>query len=90
MQCRTEVVKDWTYQELKQEILIWQNIELGTTQFYKWLPYALIAKKRIYTNRDRRKLLQFAQLMKRYKRLEIAKDQLIQHMEHYPEQYPHD
>ncbi|MBW4662312.1 MAG: hypothetical protein KME15_26970 [Drouetiella hepatica Uher 2000/2452] len=90
MQCRTELVKDWTYQELKQEILIWQNVELGTTQFYKWLPYALIAKKRIYTNRDRRKLLKFAQLMQRYKRLEIAKNKLIQHIEQHPEQYSHD
>lgn len=85
-----EVVKDWTHKELRQELIIWLNLELGQTQFYAWLPYALIRKKRIYTNRDRWKLIRFATFMKRYKRLEKAKAKLIEDMQTHPEKYPND
>ena len=87
---RCEVVRDWTHSELRREIFIWTGVEIGQTQFYTWLPFALIAKKRIYTDRDRRKLLKFAQFMSRYKRLNDAKEALMQDMETKPEDYPND
>ena len=88
MQC--ELVKDWTHSELRREILIWAGVEVGQTQFYQWLTCALIAKKRIYTDRDRRKILKFAQFMTRYKRLKNAREALIQDMKTKPEDYPND
>lgn len=88
MQC--EIVRDWTHLELRREILIWTGIKIGQTQFYTWLPFALIAKKRIYTDRDRRKLLKFAQFMSRYGRLRKAREALIKDMKTKPEDYPND
>lgn len=84
---KTELLKDWTHQELRRELFIWSGVDLGITQFYAWLPNALIQPKRIYTNRDRKKLLKFAEFMARYKRLQEAKAKLIEHMQLHPEEY---
>jgi DNA-binding SARP family transcriptional activator len=85
-----EIVRDWTWQELQRELLIWAGKELKTTQFYEWLPYALIAKKRIYSDRDRAKLLKFAELMARHKRLEMASEKLIEYMTLNPGEFPNE
>lgn len=86
MQC--ELVKDWQYKELKHELFLWCGVDLSTTQFYAWLPYALITKKRIYSERDRAKLIAFGFFMRRYKRLEVARGKLIQLMQTHPERFP--
>ena len=88
MTVRCEVLKDWTLDELKQELLIWLGVELGKTQLYKWLSYALIVKGPSYSNRDRKKLLAFASLMKRYRNLEMARAKLAEHIQEHPEEYP--
>lgn len=88
MKC--ELVKNWRFKELKRELLIWCEVDLGTTQFYAWLPYALITKKRIYNDRDRAKLITFGHFMKRYKRLEMARAKLIEVMQTYPENFPNE
>ena len=84
----TEIVNDWTPQELRREVLIWTGIELSNTQFYAWLRAAMIDRNRIYTERDRYKLMNFSRYMLRYRRLETAKAKLIEHLQQNEALYP--
>lgn len=85
-----EVLKDWSVAELKRELLVWHGIELRTTQFYAWLSGAVIKPRKngVYSERDKRKLMKFAEFMGRYNRIAIAKEKLLEHIKQYPEEYP--
>ena len=79
----TEILKDWTWQELQRELLIWRGVEIGKTQIFVWFQHALIDPDiaGVYTSRDRAKLLRFAQLMQRYRNLKLASQKLIQELQ---------
>jgi hypothetical protein len=64
---------------------------LSIQQFYQWLPYCLIPEpKDFYSVRDLQKFLFVARILNRVRKLETAKQQLIQTMQTQPEQFNHD
>lgn len=67
----------YTANELRRDLLIFAGADLGPTQFYQWLKFALIkapkVRKLVYTARDRYHLLKFATEYKpRYPTLQAA------------------
>lgn len=64
---------------------------LSVQQFYQWLPYCLIPEpKDFYSVRDLQKFLFVARILNRVRKLETAKQQLIQTIQTQPEQFNHD
>ncbi len=89
----SETLRHWTCWELRQELLIWLEIDIGVTQLFEWFRYALIPvelRDGRYTERDRRKLLIFASAKKRFRLLKHAQQELLDHMRANPGHYPPD
>lgn len=84
----TQLLEDYTRDDVRHEVLIWGNRDLSISQFYEWLPYCLIPEpKPLYTKRDVKKFLFVSNQLKRVRNLEIAKHKLIQRIEKYPEEF---
>jgi len=65
--------------------------KVSTIQFYLWLPYCLIPEsKSFYSVRDLQKILFVARMLNRVRKLESAREQLIQTIETQPEIFTHD
>ena len=57
-------LKELTVEDLRRDLFLFANVEIGVTQFYEWLKWAYIKaqgeRKNTYTQRDRFLLLKFA------------------------------
>jgi len=77
--------------EIRQVVERQTGRALSVKQFYQWLPYCLIPEpKDFYSVRDLQKFLVVAQILNRVRKLETAKQQLIQTMQTQPENFNHD
>lgn len=77
--------------EIRQLIKRETGRDLSIKQFYQWLPYCLIpVPKDFYTVRDLQKFLFVARILNRVRKLETARQQLIQTMQNQPEMFTHD
>jgi len=77
--------------EIRQLIKRETGRDLSVKQFYQWLPYCLIPKpKNFYSVRDLQKFLFVARILNRVRKLEAARQQLIQTMQNQPEIFTHD
>jgi hypothetical protein len=77
--------------EIRQLIKRETRRDLSVKQFYQWLPYCLIPEpKDFYSVRDLQKFLFVARILNRVRKLETAKQQLIQTMQKQPEMFTHD
>jgi hypothetical protein len=77
--------------EMRQLIKRETGRALSIKQFYQWLPYCLIpTPKAFYTVRDLQKFLFVARILNRVRKLETARQQLINTMQTQPEQFNHD
>jgi len=67
-----QLVRDWTFEELQEDLSIVLGRGIGKTQLYEWLKFAFIKsptgrqRKTVYTERDRCKLSRLAQFRKEY------------------------
>jgi hypothetical protein len=77
--------------EIRQVVRRETGRDLSIKQFYQWLPYCLIPEpKDFYSVRDLQKFLFVARILNRVRKLETAKQQLIQTMQTQPEKFNHD
>jgi hypothetical protein len=77
--------------EIRQLIKRETRRDLSVKQFYQWLPYCLIPEpKDFYSVRDLQKFLFVARILNRVRKLETARQQLIQTMQTQPEMFNHD
>jgi hypothetical protein len=77
--------------EIRQMVRRETGRNLSIKQFYQWLPYCLIPEpKDFYSVRDLQKFLFVARILNRVRKLETAKQQLIQTIQTQPEQFNHD
>jgi hypothetical protein len=77
--------------EIRQVVSRETGRDLSIKQFYQWLPYCLIPEpKDFYSVRDLQKFLFVARMLNRVRKLETAKQQLIQTIQTQPEQFNHD
>lgn len=77
MYAQSEIVTDYTRDELRYLIHQYTGRSLSISQFYRWLPFALIERKLLYTIRDAKKLIFLASQLNRVRDFEFAKSQLI-------------
>lgn len=71
------ITDGYTRDELRREVLIWAGRELSLTRFYEWIRYAFVDRKPIYSDRDRSKLLYFAECLNRVRSYQEASIQLL-------------
>ncbi|MCY7282857.1 MAG: hypothetical protein LH679_05315 [Cyanobacteria bacterium CAN_BIN43] len=77
--------------EVRQLIKQKTGRALSINQFYQWLPYCLIPEPTdFYTVRDLQKFLFVARILNRVRKLETARQQLINTMQTQPEKFNHD
>lgn len=77
--------------EVRQLIKQKTGRALSINQFYQWLPYCLIPEPiDFYTVRDLQKFLFVARILNRVRKLETARQQLINTMQTQPEIFTHD
>jgi hypothetical protein len=85
------VIQELNRDEVRRKIRQETGKDLSIKQFYQWLPYCLIpAPKDFYTVRDLQKFLFVARILNRVRKLETARQQLIQTMQTQPEIFNHD
>lgn len=89
-QAPSEVVTDYTRDELRMLITRYSGRSLSVSQFYRWLPYALVKRAQTYSPRDAKKLLFLAMQLNRVRDFEFARAKLIQDLENNPHQYSED
>lgn len=80
---------EYTRDELRLALYEHTGYRLEAKRFYPWLPYCLIRKKALYTERDLAKLVFVAQFIQRVRSLELARDALIQDIKQNPQKYPY-
>jgi hypothetical protein len=83
-----QVLEDFTRDELRQLIYVHTGRSISVSQFYEWLPFALIPEpKALYTKRDARKLMFLSSQLNRVRSLETAKQKLIEYMQSHPQEF---
>ena len=82
-----EVMPDYTRDELRILISRYGGRPLSVSQFYRWLPFALISRKKTYSQRDAKKLMFFAVQLNRVRDFELAKAALLQDLDINPSKY---
>lgn len=81
------VVEGFTRNDIRREVMIWTNRDLGEKQFYEWLPYCLVQRKPLYSKRDVAKFIFVASYLSRDRSLTRARDALINDIQQNPERY---
>jgi hypothetical protein len=87
MYAQSEIATDYTRDELRYLIHRYTGRSLSISQFYRWLPFALIKRKPLYTTRDAKKLIFLASQLNRVRDFEFAKSHLIHDLKTNPEKY---
>jgi hypothetical protein len=84
-------IQELSRDEIRRMIRQEAKRNLSIKQFYEWLPYCLIPEpKDFYSVRDLQKFLFVARILNRVRKLETARQQLIQTMKNQPEMFTHD
>jgi hypothetical protein len=84
-------IQELSRDEIRRVIRQETKRNLSIKQFYEWLPYCLIPEpKDFYSVRDLQKFLFVARILNRVRKLETARQQLIQTMQNQPEMFTHD
>jgi hypothetical protein len=85
------VIQELSRDEVRRVVGRETGRELSIKQFYQWLPYCLIQEpKDFYSVRELQKFLFVARILNRVRKLETARQQLINAMHTQPEQFNHD
>jgi len=85
------VIQELSRDEIRRVVRQETQRDLSIKQFYQWLPYCLIAEpKDFYSVRDLQKFLFVARILNRVRKLETARQQLINTMQTQPEPFNHD
>jgi hypothetical protein len=83
----TELCTEYTRDELRYLIHRHTGRSLSISQFYRWLPFALVERQPLYSQRDAKKLMFLASQLNRVRDFEFAKAQLVRDIKTNPQKY---
>jgi|GEM_PF-1795016 len=90
-EARPIVLQEMSRDELRRIVKREAGRNLSIKQFYEWLPYCLIPEpKDFYSVRDIKKFLFVARILNRVRKLNSARQKLIETIQTTPEFFDHD
>jgi hypothetical protein len=90
-EARPIVLQEMSRDEVRRIVKREAGRNLSIKQFYEWLPYCLIPEpKDFYSVRDIKKFLFVARILNRVRKLNSARQKLIETIQTTPEFFDHD